>query len=100
VGGGSRMGKIGLFTAGRNAGCARGRFDAGIIGCAGVPNAGDDEKTFPSFCFRIESIVLCFVVSRIFIVSSCYPCERVATRSVEDARRVKCRWSERERIQR
>jgi hypothetical protein len=65
-----------------------------------VPNAGDDEKTFPSFCFRIESIVLCFVVSRIFIVSSCYPCERVATRSVEDARRVKCRWSERERIQR
>jgi hypothetical protein len=28
-----------------------------MIGCAGVPNAGDDEKTFASCCLRIESIL-------------------------------------------
>lgn len=54
---------MGALTAGLNAGCANGRRDAGcIIGCTGVPNAGDDEKTFVSFCFRIESIVVCMVV--------------------------------------
>ena len=57
VDGGSRIGRIGLLTAGLKAGCAKGRFDAGMIGCAGVPNAGDDEKTFASCCLRIESIL-------------------------------------------
>jgi hypothetical protein len=92
VGGGSRMGKIGLFTAGLKAGCAKGRLEAGMIGCAGVPNAGEDEKTFPSLCFRIESIVLCFDASRIFIVSSCetrsieHPVRDQATRKVQVVR--------------
>jgi hypothetical protein len=31
-----------------------------MIGCTGVPNAGDDEKTNASFCFRIESIVVLY----------------------------------------
>jgi hypothetical protein len=57
VGGGSSIGKIGALAAGLKAGCANGRRDAGMIGCTGVPNAGDDEKTFVSVCFRIESIV-------------------------------------------
>ena len=57
MGGGSSIGKIGAVAAGLNAGCANGRRNAGIIGWTGVPNAGDDEKTFVSVCFRIESIV-------------------------------------------
>lgn len=53
------MGRIGVLAAGLKEGCANGRCDAGIIGWTGVPNAGDDEKMFVSFCFRIESIVAC-----------------------------------------
>jgi hypothetical protein len=56
------MGRIGALAAGLKAGCANGRCDAGIIGWTGVPNAGDDEKTNASFCFRIESIAVCIVV--------------------------------------
>lgn len=64
VGGGSNMGKIGLLTAGLNAGGANGRCAAaGRIGCAGVPNAGDEEKMFTSEGFRIESMMLSAVVS-------------------------------------
>jgi hypothetical protein len=59
VDGGSSMGRIGALAAVLKAGCAKGRCDAGMIGCTGVPNAGDDEKANASFCFRIESIVLC-----------------------------------------
>lgn len=63
------MGRIGLFTAGLKAGCAKGRLDAGMIGCAGVPNAGDDEKTFASGCLRIESMLLNGVVVETIIDS-------------------------------
>ena len=68
VGGGSSIGKIGAVAAGLKAGCANGRREAGIIGCTGVPNAGDDEKTFVSVCFRIESIVvsMCVLVFSLF----------------------------------
>ena len=68
VGGGSSMGRIGELTAGLKAGCASGRREAGMIGCTGVPNTGDDEKTFVSVCFRIESIVWCGGCVMVFLV--------------------------------
>jgi hypothetical protein len=54
-----------------------------------VPNAGDDEKTFSSCCFRIESIVVCFVVS-----GNTYRLlnERVPHEDATEGR-VKCTWS-------
>jgi hypothetical protein len=85
VGGGSSIGKIGAVAAGLKAGCASGRRDAGIIGCTGVPNAGDEEKTFVSFCFRIESIVvsMCGLVFLLFGMVGKVACCKLRTRRVE-----------------
>ena len=78
------MGKIGAVAAGLKAGCANGRRDAGIIGCTGVPNAGDDEKTFVSVCLRIESIVVivCVVVFLLFDYSGQVACCKLKSRRV------------------
>lgn len=73
VGGGRRIGKIGaatLLLAGRNAGGASGRrCAAGRMGCAGVPNAGEDEKMGPSEGLGGASI-MCVVVCEVFSESS------------------------------
>lgn len=68
VGGGRRIGKIGaatLLPAGLNAGGASGRrCAAGRMGCAGVPNAGEEEKMGPSVGLGGGSIVCVWLFVR------------------------------------
>jgi hypothetical protein len=50
-----------------------------------VPNAGDEEKTFVSFCFCIESIVvsMCGLVFLLFGMVGKVACCKLRTRRVE-----------------